>query len=309
MADLKLSPPPATRPVVCRAATTLPLLMLLVALLLPIRAAAHSHDILKISGCSVSRAGYLEQLTTAFSEATGIRVLLKGGGSMAGLLTLEAGAGDLAASCLPPGAGEIPAGARLVPVAGDALVFIVARNNHLDNLPLEQVRDIFLGRIANWRQLGGPEQPLRLYLTHSSQGTQGVPYTLQQQLLAGRPITVKPEIFIPRPSIGLVEESVARDVLGISVGGFTSARIKDDLKMLAVDGVTARRENIITGAYPEQLRRYLYLALPPDPSPAAERFLDFVLSGRGQELLAEIGAIPLAAFGPVPEARQLTIGD
>lgn len=216
MADLKLSPPPATRPVVCRAATTLPLLMLLVALLLPIRAAAHSHDILKISGCSVSRAGYLEQLTTAFSEATGIRVLLKGGGSMAGLLTLEAGAGDLAASCLPPGAGEIPAGARLVPVAGDALVFIVARNNHLDNLPLEQVRDIFLGRIANWRQLGGPEQPLR---------------------------------------------------------------------------------------------RYLYLALPPDPSPAAERFLDFVLSGRGQELLAEIGAIPLAAFGPVPEARQLTIGD
>ncbi|MFU8819294.1 MAG: substrate-binding domain-containing protein, partial [Desulfurivibrio sp.] len=257
--------------------------------------------VLKISGCSVSRTGYLEQLSAAFTAKTGIRVVIKGGGSMAGLLTLEADAADLAASCLPPEAADIPAGIRLVPVAGDALVFITHRDNPLADISLEQVRDIFLGRVHNWQQLGGPDRPLALYLPYShyagsSNGAanHGVSYVLQQQVLGGRTVSPDPRGFFPRPSGGLAEESVARDPAGFSVSGFTSVRTRSEkLKMLAVEGVAANRENIVNGAYPGQLRRHLYLGLADAAPPAAHLFLEFMLSPEGQDILTATGAISL----------------
>ncbi|MDF1613798.1 substrate-binding domain-containing protein [Desulfurivibrio dismutans] len=275
----------------------------------PLYAAAHAANspasetrplVLRLSGCSVSRTGYLEQLSAAFTQRTGIRVLLKGGGSMTGLLTLDAEASDLAASCLPPSADHVPASVRLVPVAGDALVFVTHRDNPVGDIGLEQVREIFLGQIDNWRQLGGPDRPLAVYLQYSRHGARGsgfdnhgIPFTLQQQVLDGRPIAVAPQVFFPRPSGGLVEESVARDPDGFTVSGFTSARIRPGLKMLAIDGIAASKENISSGAYPTQLHRHLYLGLADDAAPAARRFLAFALSPEGQQLISGLGAIAL----------------
>lgn len=253
-------------------------------------------EILKISGCSISRAGYLDFLAAAFTERTGIRVLLKGGGSAAGLLNLTGDATDLAASCLPPEAEEVPARVRMAPVAWDALVFIVHPDNPLTSITLDQARNVFLGQAPNWQALGGPDRPLALYLQYSPRTriTQGVPYSIHKKLLGGREITADPAILKPRPSGGLAEESLARDPAGIAATGFTSARLKGDkLKMLAVDGVAPSRESIISGAYPPLLRRHLYLALGKAASPAAERFLAFVLSPEGQQLIREHGAVAL----------------
>jgi ABC-type phosphate transport system substrate-binding protein len=92
----------------------------------------------------------------------------------------------------------------------------------------------------------------------------------------------------------LVEEALARDPWGFAGTGFTSARLKSDkLRMLAVNGVTPSRKTIISGAYPAELQRHLYLALRGSASPATERFLTFVLSKEGQNLLRAHGAIAL----------------
>jgi len=253
-------------------------------------------EVLKISGCSISRAGYLDFLAAAFTERTGIRVLLKGGGSAAGLINLAGDATDLAASCLPPEAEEVPVSVRMAPVAWDALVFIAHPDNPLDSITLAQARAVFLGQVADWRALNGTEQPLTLYLQYSPRTkiTQGIPYFIHKKLLGGREITADPAILRPRPSGGLVEEALVRDPGAFAATGFTSARLKSGkLKMLAVDGVVPSRENIISGAYPAELRRHLYLALRRDAAPAAERFLAFVLSPEGQQLLRSHGVVAL----------------
>jgi phosphate transport system substrate-binding protein len=279
------------------------IMLLTLSLPTPLRAAGETAPpvkVLKISGCSISRVGYLDFLTAAFTQRTGIRVLLKGGGSAAGLLNLHAAATDLAASCLPPEAEDVPPATRFVPVAKDALVFIVHPDNPLTSISLEQARAIFLGQIANWQSLGGPDLGLRFYLQQAS-GTsrrnlrQGGPlYFVEKKLLQGRRITADPTIVSPRPSGGLVEEALALDPSGFAITGFTSARMKTtSLKMLAVDGVLPSRDTIISGAYAAALRRPLYLVLPAAATPAAERFLAFVLSGEGQALLSSHGMVAL----------------
>jgi len=255
-----------------------------------------SPEILKISGCSISRAGYLDFLAAAFTERTGIRVLLKGGGSAAGLLNLNADAADLAASCLPPQAETVPDGVRMVPVAWDAVVFVVHPTNPLTGINLEQARDIFLGRIPNWRLLGGPDRPLSLYLQYAPRTkVQGVPFHIREKLLQGQEITNDPAILKSRPSGGLAEESLARDPGGFTATGFTSARLKGGkMKMLAVNGAAPSRESISSGVYPPALRRHLYLAVKKSASPAAERFIAFALSKEGQNLLRAHGGLALA---------------
>lgn len=276
----------------------LPLLLLLLSLCVFVSAGAATPptEILKISGCSISRSGYLDFLAAAFTERTGIRVLLKGGGSAAGLLNLGADASDLAASCLPPQAETVPDGVRMVPVAWDAVVFIVHPANPLVGIGLDQARDLFLGKVANWRLLGGPDLPLSLYLQYGPRTKiQGVPYQIQEKLLQGKKITIDPAILKPRPSGGLAEESLARDPGGFAATGFTSARLKGGkMKMLAVDGVAPSRESISSGAYPPLLRRQLYLAVKSPASPAAERFIAFALSREGQDLLRSHGVLALA---------------
>jgi len=252
--------------------------------------------VLKISGCSISRAGYLDHLAAEFTRRTGIRVLLKGGGSVAGLANLGGGVTDLAASCLPPEAEEVPAGVEMVPVAWDALVFIVHPANPVAGISLDDARALLRGRIVNWRELGGPDHPLTLYLQYSprSKQRQGVPYFIEERLLGGQPMTHDPAVLAPRPSGGLVEESLARDPHGFAATGFTSARMKSkQFRMLAVDGTVPSRQSIISGKYPPALRRPLYLSLNKSASPAARRFLDFVLSREGQQLLRAHGAVAL----------------
>ena len=253
--------------------------------------------VLKISGCSISRSGYLDAVTDAFFLRTGIRVLLKGGGSAAGLLNLAAGVTDLAASCLPPEADNIPANLRFTPVTQDALVFIVHPDNPVKGITMDQARAVFSGRVVNWQELGGLDLPLAIYLQYSSNlpMEMGVPFTIRKELLHGEPITTNPRLVIIRPSGGLVEEAVSRDRSAIGATGFTSARRKGDrYTMLAMDGVLPTRKTIISGAYPKRFRRLLYLAATSQPPATAARFLDFVLSDEGQAVISAAGAVSLS---------------
>lgn len=261
----------------------------------PATLSASSPEILKISGCSISRTGYLDFLAAAFTERTGIKVLIKGGGSAAGLINLAADSTDLAASCLPPEAELVPADVLMVPVAWDSLVFIVHIDNPLTDINLKQARAILLGQVTNWQYLDGPNRPLSLYLQYGPLSKiQGIPHFIHKNLLNGQKITVNPAILQTRPSGGLVEEALASDPNGFAATGFTSARLQGDkLKMLAIDGVTPTRSTIINGKYPAELRRHLYLALRASASPAAKSFLAFVLSEDGQNLLRTHGAVAL----------------
>ncbi len=242
------------------------------------------------SGCSVSNTGYLTELAKDYENLTGAKVFVRGGGSVVGLEDLKSGKVDFAASCRHSLPGD-PADIEFIQVAWDALVFIVHKSNPLDNITLSDVRAIYTGKIVNWKQLKGSDTAINIYISrpHKGHGLSGVETSTKELLLEGNdPLETPNTMFLA--STGIVEQMVEKTANGFATTGFSSAR-KRDLKMLKVDGIYPDKKNIISGKYP--FKRPLFLLTQKGPKPEVKKFVDFVLSKQGQELISSYGAVSL----------------
>lgn len=236
------------------------------------------------SGCSVSVPGYLSDLAKAYEKDTGVKMLVLGGGSVRGLTDLQEQRVDFAASCQSKTA-EDPEDFEYITVTWDALVFIVNKANPVDNITPGQVKDIYDGRINNWKQLGGPDLNLISVIT-TPKGFGGIGEALEKYILHGkRPQKVKNST-MQASSVAIWEQLVEEMREGFASTGFGSAR-KRNVKMLKVNGVAPTKENIISGRYP--FRRPLYIVIKKNPGPEVRKFVDFVLSHKGQRLISSYG--------------------
>lgn len=261
------------------------LLCLVGLMLLPLPASAQGPLI--GSGCSVSVPGYLADLAKEYEKQTGVKVLVLGGGSNRGLVDLQEGRMDFAASCQLK-AVDAPDDFEYVTASWDALVFIVHRSNPIDSITPQQVRDIYTGKINNWKQLGGPDLNLISVIT---KGTSGVADSLSAMVLNGqRPLEQKNST-LQASSPAIWEQIVEEMREGFASTGFGSAR-KRNVKMLKVNGVAPTKENIVSGKYP--FRRPLFLVIKKNARPEARKFVDFVLSRKGQKLISSYGMPSLA---------------
>lgn len=242
------------------------------------------------SGCSVSNTGYLTELARDYENLTGVKVFVRGGGSVVGLEDLKSGKVDFAASCRHSLPGD-PTDIEFIQVAWDALVFIVHKSNPLENISLGDAKAIYSGKITRWKQLKGSDTAINIYISRpsSGHGLSGVETSTKEMLLEGNdPLETPNTMFLA--STGIVEQMVDKTANGFATTGFSSAR-KRDLKMLKVDGVYPDKKNIINGKYP--LKRPLFLLAPKGPKPEVKKFIDFTLSRQGQELISSYGAVSL----------------
>jgi phosphate transport system substrate-binding protein len=246
---------------------------------------------LTVSGCSISNTGYLNDLAAEYERETGQQILVRGGGSIVGITELGADRVDFAASCKAMG----PEDARtlnFIPVAWDALVFIVNPANPVASLTPQNVRDIYEGKIFNWKALGGADLPVKSFIS-SPVGMGGVGETLSHYFLNGNWPQSTVNSSMQSASVALWEQMVERTPEGFASTGFDSAQ-KRNVKMLAVNGVVPSRATITSGRYP--YRRYLYLVAAKDCKPQVARFIAFALSRKGQKFISSCGSIELAAI-------------
>ena len=236
------------------------------------------------SGCSVSNFGYLNDLAREFGRETGVKVLVRGGGSWVGLNDLGTQKTDFAASCKSKGP-EDPEDFQFIPVAWDALVFIVNKANPISNVRPEDIEAIYEGKITNWKQLGGNDLALKSFISYTT-GMGGIGEALSKWILHGRPVTERSNSSIQASSAAIWEQMVERMPEGFTSTGFASAR-KRNVKMLTVNGVAPTKQNIMSGKYP--FKRPLFIVLKKDARPEAKRFVDFVLSKKGQRLISSYG--------------------
>ncbi|HEX8947552.1 MAG TPA: substrate-binding domain-containing protein [Dissulfurispiraceae bacterium] len=249
---------------------------------------ALSADYITGSGCSVSNIGYLSDLAKEYERRTGVKVFVRGGGSMIGIEDLRGNKVDFAASCRNRGADD-PKDVAFIQVAWDALVFIVHKSNPVENISLDAVRAIYAGKIVNWEKLGGKHAPIRLFFSRPQMGLSGVEASTNGMVLRGKAPAKTPNAQ-SLVSAGIVEEMVGKTPVGFATTGFSSAR-KRNVKMLKVNGVFPSRKSIASGAYP--FRRPLFLLVPKHPKQAVRRFVDFALSREGQQFISSIGAVSL----------------
>lgn len=183
-------------------------------------------------------------------------------------------------------------------IGRDALAVVVRRevvDGGVRGLDRDRLRAVFEGRVANWRELGGPDLAVFVYDKEPGRGTREV---LDRYLYGpgGKP---PPPAASDRVAVvGGNEE--ARAKLASTPGSvgplsLAFARGHDRLAALAVDGVAPSPGTVRDGTYP--LARPLFLVTDGPPAGPARRFVDYVLSGEGQAIVAGHGFLTLDEVG------------
>jgi phosphate transport system substrate-binding protein len=258
-----------------------PVLLVCLVLVFLSPATVHSADYLTASGCSISNVGYLSALADEYERRTGVKIFVRGGGSVVGLEDLRSGKVDFAASCRAKSAAD-PEDVTFVQVAWDALVFVVHKSNPLDTISLDEVRSIYAGKTKNWNQLKGRDAPIRVFISRTKRGLSGVEASTRQLVLNGKdPVVTENTVFVA--SSGIVEQMVEGTPGGFAATGVMSAR-KRNIKILKVNGVAPTNKAIIRGRYP--LKRPLFLLLPKNPKREVQKFVYFALSTEGQKFIS-----------------------
>ena len=207
----------------------------------------------------------------------------------------------LAAEPAPEVLAQLEEGGRwlLTPFATDALVFVVNRDNPVDSLTADQVRQIYTGEITNWSQVGGSDTEIVPFQRNQGAGSQ----TLMEKLVMdGQPMLEAPQALVPDSMSGLLEAVREYDnspaAIGYTVYYYASdMEMAQGLKVLAIDGVTPSAGTIRSGEYPF-LNPY-FVAIDKDaPADSPARILyDWVLGPDGQRLAEEMGYVPVNGEG------------
>lgn len=161
---------------------------------------------------------------------------------------------------------------------------IVNGGSPLGNLTREQVRDLFTGAVKNWKDVGGPDAPVHLYIRHPISGTY---LGFRELAMENKPYALRPRTFTNYTQL---VEAVAQDVNGIGYSTINLAS-KTGVKPVSVGGVAPTVESVNKGQYPyaRALRFYTDKA---NESPTTRDFVQFVQSTRGQAILDQLGYAP-----------------
>ncbi|MCL1875019.1 MAG: substrate-binding domain-containing protein [Synergistaceae bacterium] len=177
------------------------------------------------------------------------------------------------------------------PIALDALVFIVHKDNPVDNLSTEQLHDIYAGKIKNWQKLGGDNKAIRNYQRHSESYTYSI---MEEMVMQGTPL-VTPEQAEPI-SLSL---SAAYQNYPESIGYCLLSFYKNDgfslgseAKMLSINGVYPNEANIRDGSYTYNIKFYAAIRKGEEDD-SGGRFLEWILSDEGQACILQSGYLPL----------------
>jgi phosphate transport system substrate-binding protein len=239
----------------------------------------HPEDHLVIAG-STSVQPFAEKLAEIYMlQHPQCLINVQGGGSSAGIYAAQQGAAELGASSRELLGEEKKL--HEIPIAWDGIAVIVHPSNPLGNLTLEQLREIFRGRLTDWSALGLKPHPIHLITREEGSGTREA-----FEHLVMRKIEITPGALV-QDSNGSVRELVAGDPHAL---GFISVGLVDNrVKAVAIDGIPPTRENIKTRKY-ELVRRFL-LVTPTVPAGLCRSFVDFILSPQGQKILEAEGLV------------------
>lgn len=238
-------------------------------------------------GCGISKKAFMGAVSKAYEQKTGVKIVLEGGGATRGIVDVAAGKADMGGTCRHVLLREEERGVKLVAVGWDALAVITNRSNPVDNLTIRQIQDIFSGRVTNWKQVGGPDQKIRVMEREGKISGVG---RMVRELLFKDPefeFTTDATLF---KDTGPLETAIEKEPWTIGFTGISSAR-KRSVKLLAIEGKEPSYERIADGQY--MLYRPLYLAISNTASPEIRKFVSFVLSDEGQGIIKNEGTVTL----------------
>jgi len=239
------------------------------------------------AGCGITKKAFMAELAAAYEAKTHIKVVLEGGGATSGIRKAGGLQIDMGGTCRMslPETDSTELHANLTPVAWDALAIIANKENPVDNLTTDQIRKIYTGKIKNWKEVGGRDAKINLYVRRGK--ISGTGYAIRQYIFQNSSQDFVSDHVMK--SSGPLEKAIEKDVDGVGITGISSAR-KRKVKILGFDGKIPSFENVKGGKY--GLYRPLYLVTGPNPSKKVRDFLAFATSSEGSKIIRDNGTVP-----------------
>ncbi len=219
-----------------------------------------------------------------------VTVTISGTGSGNGIKALQDKTADIAMSSRELKAKEAEALKKLgdtqtYVVAHDAIIPVVNTKNAVKGLTIEQLRDIYAGKIKDWKEVGGAAAPIVVIGRDTSSGT----YECFQELVMGK--TRVSQRALLQSSNGGVVQAVAGNpnAIGYIGVGYMDAQTT----ALEVNGVKPGIETAKNKTWP--IARDLYLFTANAPEGGAKALIDMMLSPEGQKDVEKAGFVPVSA--------------
>jgi len=232
----------------------------------------------------------MAELAKAYEKKTGVKVNLSGGGATKGIRNAAKGTIDIGGACrVSMERHPEERDAYQIPVAWDALAVIVNKNNPVNSISFDQLQGVYLGKITNWKQLGGHNAKIELYVRRGK--FSGVGRTLRELVFANYNQEFPAATHVVKSS-GPLEKGIVKNMSGFGTTGISSAK-RRDVKILQLEGKAPSYENIKKGHY--LLYRPLYLVTKGyRSSPEVKKFIKFALSRQGMAIIRKAGTVPYA---------------
>jgi phosphate transport system substrate-binding protein len=228
---------------------------------------------------------------------------VSGGGSGTGIASLINGTTDIANASRKIKSEEI-ANAQangIEPnefvVARDAIAVIVNPNNPIDQLSLEQLSDIYSGKINNWQELGGEDRPIVRLSRETNSGTHV--YFLEEVLRLGdkENNTLFSTDTLLLPSSEVIGAEIRQNPNAIGYDGL--GYVTPDMKVIAVTAdptnggayIFPSAETVNDGTYPIARDLYMYTAGPP--AGFVQRYIEWIFSPAAQNVVTLLGFVPI----------------
>jgi phosphate transport system substrate-binding protein len=223
---------------------------------------------------------FAEKLADQYMKANpAVNITVQGGGSAVGIHSAISGNAQIGMADMV----QLPEEAKSLSatvVAQDGIVIIVHPKNNVNDLTIDQVRDIFNGVITNWKQVGGGNAPITVISREAGSGTR----SSFEQIVAQ--VKLKKDALI-QDSNGTIRETVANDANAI--GYLSHGLVNEKIKALNVNGEVCTTESIAAGKY--KLVRPIFLLVKGAPEGDVKAFIDYVLSTEGQKTITAKGLI------------------
>ncbi|AEB29095.1 phosphate ABC transporter [Carnobacterium sp. 17-4] len=223
------------------------------------------------------------------SENVGKFINVQGGGSGTGLSQIAADAVEIGNSDIFAEEKEGIDASKLVDhrVAVVGITPIVTPGTGVTDISIQELQDIFTGKITNWSELGGKDLPITVLNRAAGSGTRA---TFEQWVLEeGQNSIITQE----QESSGTVRQIVASTPGTISYVAFSY--VNEDVVALSIDGVEPTDENVKTNEWP--IWSYEHMYTNGEPTGLTKEFLDYILSD-------EIQATLIGALGYIPTSEM-----
>jgi len=235
------------------------------------------------------------------AEHPDVRISVTGGGSGTGIASMINGTVDIAnasRAIKPEEIAEAQAnGINPIQhvVARDAIAVIVHPSNLVSQLTIQQISDIYSGKITNWKEVGGEDRPIVLWSRETNSGTHV--FFLEQvvrQGHAGDKTLFSPDTLLMPSSEGISAE--VRDnpnAIGYDGLGYVTPEVKTIAVARSAAGpfVLPSADTVRSGQYP--IARDLYMYTRGEPQGAIKAYLDWILGDEAQAIVKELGFVPL----------------